>query len=136
MSLFTILPNNFFSILASKNKEIYAEALLLLFQSIEDNDLLIKKSEYIRNLKDRLTEVSSHLVIDVEDDPDDEEEMINHADKASFIVRRLEECGWIDVEINPENFEEYIALPSYSIHVLNLLNNLIKESTADRKSVV
>ena len=80
MSLFTILPNNFFSILASKNKEIYAEALLLLFQSIEDNDLLIKKSEYIRSLKDRLTEVSLNLIVNVEEDPDDEEEMINHAE--------------------------------------------------------
>lgn len=136
MSLFTILPNNFFSILASKNKDIYAEALLLLYQSIEDNELLIKKNEYIRNLKDRLTEVSQSLVVNVEDDPDDEEEMINHADKASFIVRRLEEVGWIDVEVNPENFEEYIALPSYSIHVLSLLNNLVKESTAEYVSLV
>ncbi len=136
MSLFTIIPHNFFSILASKNKEIYAEALSLLYQSIEDNDLYIKKNEFVRNLKDRLNELSKELVVSVEADPNDEDEMINHADKASFVVRRIEECGWIDVEVNPENFEEYIALPSYSIHVLNLLNNLVKESTAEYVSLV
>lgn len=136
MSLFTIIPHNFFSILASKNKEIYAEALSLLYQAIEDNDLYIKKNEFVRNLKDRLNELSKELVVSVEADPNDEDEMINHADKASFVVRRIEECGWIDVEVNPENFEEYIALPSYSIHVLNLLNNLVKESTAEYVSLV
>ncbi len=136
MSLFTIIPHNFFSILASKNKEIYAEALFLLYQSIEDNDLYIKKNEFVRNLKDRLNELSKELIVSVEADPNDEDEMINHADKASFVVRRIEECGWIDVEVNPENFEEYIALPSYSIHVLNLLNNLVKESTAEYVSLV
>ncbi len=136
MSLFTIIPHNFFSILASKNKEIYAEALSLLYPSIEDNDLYIKKNEFVRNLKDRLIELSKELIVSVEADPNDEDEMINHADKASFVVRRIEECGWIDVEVNPENFEEYIALPSYSIHVLNLLNNLVKESTAEYVSLV
>lgn len=136
MSLFTILPHNFFSILSSKNKDIYAEALLLLHRSVEDNDLLIKKSEYTRNLKDRLNELALVVDISAEETFNEGEEPLNHADKASFIVRRLEECGWIDVEVNPENFEEYLALPSYTIHMLSLLNNLVKESTAEYISLV
>ncbi len=135
MSLFTIIPNNFFSILASKNKEIYAEALLLLHRSIEDNDLFIKKNEFTRNLKDRLNELALTVDISAEEEGEDEE-IINHSDKASFIVRRLEECGWIDVEVNPENFEEYIALPSYSINMLALISSLVKESTAEYVSLV
>lgn len=135
MSLFTIIPHNFFSILASKNKDIYAEALLLLHRSIEDNELLIKKSEFIRNLKDRLNELALTVDISAEEEGE-EDELVNHADKSSFIVRRLEECGWIDVEINPENFEEYIALPSYSINFLALINSLVKESTAEYVSLV
>lgn len=135
MSLFTIIPNNFFSILASKNKEIYAEALLLLHRSIEDNDLFIKKSEFTRNLKDRLSELSLTIDIAAEEELEDED-VVNHSDKASFIVRRLEECGWIDVEVNPENFEEYIALPSYSINMLALINSLVKESSAEYVSLV
>lgn len=138
MNLFNILPQNFFSILASKNKDIYAEALLLLFQSIEDNDLFIKKSEYTRNLKDRLTDLTLSVDIEAEEEVEDEEDriLVSHADKASFIVRRLEECGWIDVEINPENFEEYVALPSYSIAFLNLFAELVKDSTAEYTSLV
>ena len=48
----------------------------------------------------------------------------------------MEECGWVDVEINPDNFEEYIALPSYSIHVLSMLSKLLNDSTAEYVSLV
>lgn len=136
MSLFTILPSNFFSILASKNRDVYAEALILLYRSIESNELLIKKSEFVRSLKDRLNELAGELEIRVEEDEADEDELINHSDKASYILRRMEECGWVDVEINPDNFEEYIALPSYSIHVLSMLSKLLNDSTAEYVSLV
>jgi hypothetical protein len=135
LSLFTIIPSNFFSILASKNKEIYAEALLLLHHSIEDNELLIKKRDFTRNLRDRLNELALNVDMEAEEEGDDDE-IVNYSDKAAFIVRRLEECGWIDVEVNPDNFEEYIALPSYSINVISLLNELVKESTAEYVSLV
>lgn len=135
MNLFKILPANFFSILASKNKEIYAEALLLLHKSLETNDLLIKKSEFIRNLKDKYND--HILTVDLsEEEIEEDDEVVSYADKAGFVVRRLEETGWIDVEISQENFEEYIALPSYAIGFLSLMNDLVRDNSAEYVSLV
>ena len=44
MSLFTIIPDKFFSILASPNREIYADALVVLFQSLKTDELAMKKA--------------------------------------------------------------------------------------------
>ncbi|HZJ89409.1 MAG TPA: Wadjet anti-phage system protein JetA family protein [Bacilli bacterium] len=134
MSLFTILPSNFFSILASKNKEIYAEALLLLQKSLESNDLLIRRSDFVRTLKDKYSDLI--LQVDLSEDENEDAEQRDFSDKASFVVRRLEETGWIDVEISQENFEEYIALPSYSISFLTLLNDLVTDHNAEYVSLV
>lgn len=134
MSLFTILPTNFFSILASKNKEIYAEALLLLQKSLESNDLLIRRRDFVRTLKDKYSDLI--LQVDLSEDENEDVDQRDFTDKASFVVRRLEETGWIDVEISQENFEEYIALPSYSISFLTLFNDLVMDHNAEYVSLV
>jgi hypothetical protein len=137
MSLFTTIPEHFFSILASKNKDIYAMALVVLYNSLQTDELSIKKEDYLRTLKDKAT----NLVLALEDDDENGEEdnpisSQTLPSKAALIVRRLEETGWIDIEIDPDNFEEYIALPSYSIQFLTLINSLVTDAEAEYVSLV
>lgn len=137
MSLFNFIPENFFSLLASKNKDIYAEALLVLYRSLQTDELSIKKNDYIRTLRDKYKDIVLQLDLKSEEDlnPDD----IISEDlpaKSAFVVRRLEECGWIDIEMDPESFEEYIALPSYTISFLLVLNELMSEDYGEYVSLV
>lgn len=140
MRLFTILPDNFFSILASKNKDIYAESLLVLYHSLQTDELSIKKSDFIRTLRDKYRDILLTLDVSAEDDiSDDEGEHYLSDDlpsKASFVVRRLEECGWIDVEMDPTTFEEQLALPSYTISFLTLLDELTSDDSGEYVSLV
>lgn len=139
MRLFTILPDNFFSILASKNKDIYAEALLVLFHSLETDELSIKKSDFIRTLRDKYRDILLTLDLKEEDAFEDESDDVISDDlpsKAAFVVRRLEECGWIDVEMDQESFEEQLALPSYTIQFLTLLDELTSDDQGEYISLV
>ncbi len=141
MRLFTILPDNFFSILASKNKDIYAEALLVLYHALQTDELAIKKSDFIRTLRDKYRDIILTLDVNEDDEGEDEEDQFSFGGddlprKAAFVVRRLEECGWIDVEIDPNGFDEFLALPSYTILFLNLLDELTSDDSGEYVSLV
>ena len=53
MNIFDIVPENYFSIFSGKNRNIYAESLLVLFSLVEDEDTLVRKADFIRSLKDK-----------------------------------------------------------------------------------
>jgi hypothetical protein len=127
---------NFFSILASKNKDIYALALDVLYQSLQTDEMTIRKDDFIRTLRDNASELV--LRFDFEGEEDDVGSYINASlpNKAAFICRRLEETGWIDVEIDPETFEEQIALPAYSIQFLTLIHEIVSDSESQYTSLV
>lgn len=137
MHLFDTLPENFFSILASKNKDIYAMALVVLYNSLESDEMSIKKDDYLRMLKEKENDLVMHLDI-TDEGSEDEEVLVNPtaSNRAAFILRRLEETGWIDINIDPETFDEYIALPQYSIKFLTLINDILHESEAGYTSLV
>lgn len=140
MRLFTLLPDNFFSILSSKNKDIYAEALLVLYHSLQTDELAIKKSDFIRTLRDKYRDILLALDLKEEDEvveeDNDEIKQDELPSKAAFVVRRLEECGWIDVEIDPTSFDEYLALPNYTIAFLTLLDELTSDDSGEYVSLV
>lgn len=136
--LFDFLPPGFFSILASKNKEVYVQALIILHENLLNDEMIIKKDEYLRTLRDSSEIVEMLDLASEEESQEIEEERLfpSIASKASFIIRRLEETGWIDIELDPQTFEEHIALPSYSIKMLNLLMELIQGSDLHYNSLV
>ncbi|MGI6714233.1 MAG: Wadjet anti-phage system protein JetA family protein [Bacilli bacterium] len=141
MSLFTIIPENFFSVLASPNRAIYADALLVLYQALATDELTIKKSDYLRTLKDKATNEILLFDLAADGEVEDEEEMSQVSSqtltyKTSAIIRRLEETGWIDIQIDPNDFEEYIALPSYAISFLQLLDEIISKREGTYVSLV
>lgn len=116
MGLFNIIPDNFFSILSSRNKDIYLDALLVLRKAykqqmmIQRDDLV---SMLIANLEDRLMEVE----MEEEDVPKEK----NLSSMAHLLLRKLESTGWIEKEYASNSFEEFINLHDYSIKILNAL---------------
>ncbi len=111
MNLFDIIPQNFFSILSSKNKRLYSACLVEAFKVYENASILgIDK----RILADELTDYidRSNLSLDIDQSEDEEDEDAIEASKskrslAFFVLRKLEESGWIYVDIN-EDYEEIV----------------------------
>lgn len=136
MRLFDIIPTNFFSILSSKNKEVYAMALEVLYKSLETEEMTIKKQDFLRILKENATDLVMSLDMSEEGTEDDALANPTLPSRAAFILRRLEETGWIDIQIDPESFEEYIILPSYSIKMLACLKDINSDSEAAYNSLV
>ncbi|MEG2052521.1 MAG: DUF5716 family protein [Bacilli bacterium] len=136
MNLFEILPEKFFSILNGKNKNIYAGCLILLYTLINDNDLNVKRDEFVRFLKEKGIHEIELFSLEDEEDSDSEFTSFSVASKASFIVKHLEETGWLELELNPETFDEYIVLPTYSIRMIKTLFDITNESNEEYSSLV
>ncbi len=140
MKLFDFIPENFFSILSSKNKEIYAMALIVLYKSLQTEEMSIKKDDYVRMLREKATDLVMNLELDDDEadipEEDDREQLNTLPSKVAYIVRRLEETGWIETEIRTDSFDEYIILPTYSIQMLSVINNFVSDTETAYNSLV
>ncbi len=132
MHLFEIVPSELFSILASKNRFIYANALLVLYDAFADN-LKILKDNYFSMLRSRLE--SDLIQTNFDEEGIDEEEARDISGKARFLIRKLKEKEWISIE-RDQNFEEYIIIPDYSIRILELFVSMLHTETVSGFSYV
>lgn len=141
MKLLEIVPENLFTILASKNKHVYIEALLVLRKAFKQ-EMLISKSDLIAMLIANLDETMLDMDFSDEDDSSDEGSPIGGKSlgtlsaAAHFLLRRLRDTGWVEMEYQVDSFEESITLPDYAIKIINLLYSLTEEQTAEYNSHV
>lgn len=141
MDLFDIVPLNYFSIFQGKNRQIYAESLLILYELLQNDEALINKNDYLKALKDKgasLINKFDYKEEDLNELTDDDSQFMAETlnSKASFIIRRLQEAGWIDVSMDPDTFEETVVLPQYTIVYLRAINEIIGDETAPYISLV
>lgn len=124
MNLFDTLKdnNNMFSVLASPNKRIYAEALDVLYTAFNSEKLQIPEETYYSMLKSRMEDILVSEQFNKEDDML-EEEYANISGRARFIIRKLYSKGWFEKE-RDDKFKENITLPTYSIKLLELFHIL------------
>lgn len=131
MNLFDIFndDSNMFSVLASPNRRIYAEALEVLYRAFNDEKLQIPEHTYYSMLKSRLEDILVSEQFSIEDDML-EDEYANISGRARFIIRKLHSKGWFEKE-SDEEFKENITLPTYSIKLLELFHLLSVENSQD-----
>lgn len=132
MNLFDRLPKELFSILASPNKVVYSDALLVLYDAFQEN-LKISKDTLFTMLRSRLENVLVYSSF--EDEGIEEEELQDLSGKARFLIRKLKERGWIDIE-HDNNFIEYVIIPEYSIRIIELLKSIVDGEKASGFSYV
>ncbi|MDR0948363.1 MAG: DUF5716 family protein [Lachnospiraceae bacterium] len=130
MKLFEIVPANFFSILASGNREIYYNALMLLHESFQ-TELNIRlddfRSALIAHLEDE--------VFELEDD-DRVEGGLTPTVKATIIINKLIKTGWVEKEYLDSSFIEILTPKSYAIPMMKLLSELGDTSLQEYNSLV
>lgn len=132
MNVFQSIPNDLFSVLASPNRVLYADALEVLYQVYHDT-LKIPESVLYSALRGSLESQLAAASFDGEDI--DEEELQDVSGRARFLIRKLCSKGWFEKE-RGQNFEEYITIPEYSSKILELLHALSDQSPARGYSYV
>lgn len=120
MKLFEAVPKDLFSILASPNRELYADALEVLHDAYRDQ-LKIPEQTLYSMLRGKLERQLAEATFEGEDI--EEEELRDISGRARFLIRKLHSKGWFSKE-RGENFEEYIIVPSYSSKLLELFHLL------------
>lgn len=119
MDLFKLLPENFFSILASPNKHIYLASLMVLRRCYRD-ELSIRKTDYIAELIAELSRQS----LDYQPEEDVELPEDNLSGRAHALLRKLVDTGWVEEEAQGSSFEDALIIPDYAVRVLNLFHDL------------
>ena len=127
IKLFEIVPEEFFSVLASPNKYIYADALENLYLLYFDN-LKITEAELYTAIRGNLEE--QLVSADFRDEGISEDELRDISGRARFLIRRLGQKGWFEKE-RGQDFEEYITIPEYSGKILETLH-LLRDQTPAR----
>lgn len=136
MNLFNIVPSNYFSIFTGKNREIYIESLSILYSLLQNEEAIIKKADFLLALKDKEFNLNNFDIYEESDDKEEVSNLTTIPSKAAFIVRRLEETGWIDVMMDIESNEEIIVLPAYSITLIKSFNDIVSDEESPYSSLV
>ena len=125
MKLFQAVHPELFSVLASPNKELYANALEVLYEAYHDN-LKIPENTLYSMLRGKLERQLAEASFDGEDI--DEDELRDVSGRARFLMRKLCNKGWFEKE-RGKDFEEYIIVPGYSSRLLELFHQLTSDDT-------
>ena len=130
--LFDIIPDELFSILASRNKRLYADALEVLYTAYQEK-LKITVNDFYSMLRSTLE--AQLIDADFSEDGIAVEEAADISGKARFLIRKLDAKGWLEKE-RGEDFTEYIIVPEYSSKLLQLLHDFSNENLARGASYV
>lgn len=119
MEIFKIIPDNFFSLLSSPNKAVYAGCIMEAFKVYEDSSILgIEKKIVVEVLTDYLE--NEFFNTDNEDIEREEGQEISARDKANYVLRRMQECGWIDIDVT-NDYVEVLNFTDYAISITEAL---------------
>lgn len=120
MNLFDRVPDELFSVLASPNRVLYADALDVLYDAYRES-LKIPEDTFYSMLRSKLEQQLADATFEGEDI--DEEELRDISGRARFLIRKLYSKGWFEKE-RGEDFDEYITVPSYSSTLLEVFHQL------------
>jgi len=124
MEIFKVIPENFFNLLTGKNQELYINALFEVFKAYEQGSILgMDKRNAQQAIVDYL-EIHPELVYI---DEENQEEDATYREKASQILRRFEECEWIDIDVN-NDYVEILNFRDYAITIIEAMKNITQDT--------
>lgn len=132
MQLFKIIRNpHFFSLLASPNREIYLEALFVVYRCYKQ-EFMIKKDELINMLIATL----ENRIFDLAEEEGEEPEECSLSSQAHWLVRKMLTTGWIEIDPLVHSIDEYVAVPDYSVKILQILYDIAEDKPKEYNSLV
>ncbi|NQY53719.1 MAG: hypothetical protein HRT42_09140 [Campylobacteraceae bacterium] len=91
--LITQNQSDFFNVLTGANSQIIEQSLISLYEALYGNDFIVDEIMDRKKARDIVYQVIQDMPWQNEDS---ESALDNDKDKASYIIRRLRDCGWID----------------------------------------
>lgn len=133
MQLFEVMPASMFTVLTSKNRDVYVAALFALRQAFKE-DITIDKNVLAAKLVASLHD--SILNIDAEaEDAYTDETYKDAMSLARFIIRKFKDTGWIEIEYSRyDQLKELVTIPPYAIKLINLLYDFVSEEVKEYDS--
>ena len=121
MDIFDLVPDSFFSFLSSKNKRIYLASLLQVFKIYETGSILGVDKKIVVDDLVLFLEKNNKLLYDIEDEDDEESDPKSKRELALYILKRMEECGWIYVDVT----NDYVEILNFSDVAITLCEALL-----------
>lgn len=131
IAVFDTIPSNFFSVLVSKNREIYVEALLVLHRLFKF-ELNIQVNDYISEL----ISLQEDREYTLEEDDEIPDGGLTLSGKARLILNRFIKTGWVEKEFIDGSFIEIVTPQPYAIPVMKLLSELEAGDMQEYNSLV
>lgn len=129
-----IVHEKLFSVLSSRNKEIYIEALFLVMEQLQEDRTTIERKKLVELIN---FDLHNELLSMSCDDEDSSEEYIPTSDKASRIVNELVNKGWFESDASSQNdFKDTLTVDPAAFDILKTLYNLAHEQKAEYKGYV
>lgn len=128
--LFQIIPDNFFSPLSSGNKVVYWECIYKLFAVTSrqlafgiEREILVDELQFY---------FDSAMSADLQ-----EEELLSRdsREKANFVLRKLENCGWITVETDL-SYVQRVNFKDYAVKVIKTLLDISEEKKTEYQGYI
>jgi hypothetical protein len=125
------MPDKFFSILSSTKKNIYSDCIFIIYKILKNNTSFgIEREIIVDALSDYFENIEEKNVF-----IEEESNLKNSRDNSNFIIRKLKECGWIDIEIT-SNYKEIINLQDYAIAIIQTLDSIMNNEKLEYQGYV
>ena len=130
-NLFQILPSDFFKPLTSKYRQVYADCILLIFNTFKPEISYGVNREIVVKALTEYFEVD-----DMEMTFDGEGTFIKDArEKANAVIASLKLCGWIEYE-QERNHQLNVVLYEYAVPIIESMNKVIQEEEAEYQGLI
>ncbi|MDT8718816.1 hypothetical protein IAI10_19350 [Clostridium sp. 19966] len=127
--LFKNLPENFFTPLASKNKNIYWDCIYILY-SIMNSRLSfgIERELVIDELQDYFDSYGSDIV-------EDDITVAGSRDKANLVVRKLIDYGWLTSETTYSHVQ-LVHFNDYAVEIVKTLDKIVNNNKLEYQGYI
>ena len=131
--LFDVVPENFFSPLASPGRLVYWECIRRLFAITSrqlsfgvERDILVDELEYY---------FGQELAPDIMIESEEEAAGGSPRDRANYIIRKLESCGWIYTDVD-YSYVQRVNFRDYAIKVIRTLDQISSERSTEYQGYI
>ena len=129
-NLFEILPADFYKPLTSKYRRMYADAILLIFNTFKPEiSYGVNRDIIVRTLMD---------YFELDDDEisfDDENYVSDARDKANGVIAQLKAAGWLEYE-QTDDHQLNVVMFEYAIPIIESMNRVIKEEETEYQGLI
>lgn len=129
-NLFEILPADFYKPLTSKYRRMYADAILLIFNTFKPEiSYGVNRDIIVRSLMD---------YFELDDDEisfDDETYVSDARDKANGVIAQLKAAGWLEYE-QTDDHQLNVVMFEYAIPIIESMNRVIKEEETEYQGLI